>query len=197
MQEIDVALSDVLVGMLALWLGSRVARHCRSKSLHGALHIVFYAAAAGAWLGAIWHGFYASDQGALSVALWRLTMLSVGVTAYGFALFGTGLLVSKQQAWLWLFRAVLLIYALSLLVSDDFRLAIAIYIPAVLLALAGLVRRGNPAGAAGLVLVLLASAYQQWGPDLHADWLTHNTVYHLILLPSLMLFWLGASSERQ
>ena len=192
-----MALSDVLVGMLALWLGSRVARHCRSKSLHGALHIVFYAAAAGAWLGAIWHGFYASDQGALSVALWRLTMLSVGVTAYGFALFGTGLLVSKQQAWLWLFRAVLLIYALSLLVSDDFRLAIAIYIPAVLLALAGLVRRGNPAGAAGLVLVLLASAYQQWGPDLHADWLTHNTVYHLILLPSLMLFWLGASSERQ
>jgi len=197
MVELDVALSDGLLGTLALWLGWKVKRNSDDASLHGSLRLVFFSVAAGAWLGAIWHAFYAADTGMLSVVLWRLTMLSVGLTAYGFAMFGAFIVASKPQSWLRLFQSLLAIYALALIFSDDFLLAVAIYIPAVLLALAGFIFRRNAAGIGGLVLVCFASTYQIWGPDLHSVWLTHNAVYHLLLLPALLLFWLGASGVNE
>jgi len=197
MVELDVALSDALLGAMALWLCWRPGSGAAEDHVRVALRLVFFSIAAGAWLGAIWHAFFAADTSMLSVVLWRLTMLSVGLTAYGFAMFGVLIVASKPQPWLQLFKAVLVIYALCLLVGDDFRMAIILYIPAALLALAGFVRIGNVAGVSSLGLVFTASAYQQWGPDLHVIWLTHNTVYHLLLLPALLLFWLGASGVNE
>jgi len=190
MHEVDVSVSDALLGALALWLGWRTQGDVTGG--RSAVRLVMFSIAAGTWLGAIWHGFLSASGGPLSGLIWRLTMLAAGFTAYGFATFGMDLLQLKARTWPVLLRLILVAYALALLFNDDFRLAMALYLPAVMLALAGFVRRRNGTGAAGLVLVFVASAYQQWGPDLQAAWLTHNTVYHLLLMPSLWLFWRAA-----
>jgi Family of unknown function (DUF6962) len=189
MHAIDVAVSDALLGTLALWLGWRTPRS--ETPLRASIRLVLFSIAAATWLGFIWHGFLSASQGPLSDTLWRVIMLAAGFTAYGFALFAA-VVMGWGRAWTLLFRIVLGGYALALLFSADFRLVMALYLPAVLLALAGFVRRRNVPGIAGLLLVFVASAYQQWGPDLQADWLTHNTVYHLLLMPSLLFFRHGA-----
>lgn len=191
MHEIDVAVSDVLLGILALWLGIRT-KGADAAGRRSSLRLVMFSIVAGTWLGAMWHGFLSATGGSMSAMVWRLTMLAVGFTAYGFATFGAALLQLKARAWPVVFRLILAAYALALLFSADFRLAMALYLPAVLLTLFAFIRRRNGAGIAGLLLVFVASAYQQWGPDLQTAWLTHNTVYHLLLMPSLLLFWRGA-----
>jgi hypothetical protein len=189
MYEIDVAVSNALLGSLALWLGWRTPR--LETPLRASIRLVLFSLAAAAWLGFVWHGFLSASKSPLSDALWRLTMLAAGFTAYGFAMFGA-VVLGWGRAWTVLFRIILGGYALALLFTAGFRLAMALYLPAVLLALAGFVRRCNMPGIAGLLVVFVASAYQQWGPDLQAGWLTHNTVYHLLLMPSLLLFRHGA-----
>jgi hypothetical protein len=195
MHEIDVAVSDALLGALALWLGWRTGGGDAAGG-RSCVRLVMFSVAAGTWLGAVWHGFLSASGSPFASLVWRLTMLAAGFTAYGFATFGTALLELKARAWPVVLRLILAAYALALLFSDDFRLAMALYLPAVLLALAGFVRRRNGTGIAGLLLVFVASAYQRWGPDLQAAWLTHNTVYHLLLMPSLWLFWRAAIEDE-
>jgi hypothetical protein len=191
MQAVDVTVSDALLGTLALWLGWR-SRGADDTGRRSSVRLVMFSIVAGTWLGAIWHGFLSTSSDPFSALVWRLTMLAVGFTAYGFAMFGASLLQLKARAWPVLFRLILAAYALVLLFIADFRLAMALYLPAILLALLAFIRRRNGAGIAGLLLVFVASAYQQWGPDLQAGWLTHNTVYHLLLMPALWFFWRGA-----
>lgn len=191
MHEVDVAVSDALLGALALWLGWRT-KGADAAGRRSSVRLVMYSIAAGTWLGAIWHGFLSGGGDPFSAMVWRLTMLAAGFTAYGFAMFAVSLLGLKARVWPVMFRLILGGYALALLFSDDFRLAMALYLPAVLLTLVGFILRRNGVGIAGLLLVFVASAYQQWGPDLQAAWLTHNTVYHLLLMPSLLLFWRAA-----
>ena len=144
MHEIDVAASDAMLGALALWLGWRTPGV--KAALRTCIRLVMFSVAAGAWLGAIWHGFLAGEGDAVSMLVWRLTMLAAGLTAYGFAMFGMVALGSKVRGWTMLFRIMLAGYALALVFSDDFRLAIALYVPAVLLTLSGFVRRGSMPG---------------------------------------------------
>jgi general stress protein CsbA len=191
MHEVDVSVSDALLGVVALWLGWRT-QGTDDTGRRSSIRVVMFSIATGTWLGALWHGFLSVSTSPFSTLVWRLAMLAAGFTAYGFATFGASMLELKARAWPFLFRLVLAAYALALLFIDDFRLAMAMYLPAVLLALFAFIRRHNGVGVAGLLLVFVASAYQQWGPDLQAAWLTHNTIYHLLLMPALLLFWRGA-----
>jgi len=195
MHEIDIVLSDLLLASVAGVLGWRLEAG-RAEPAAGALRLILLAIAAGALLGGLWHALFSLDTGVASLLLWRLTMVALGVTAYGFARLGLALLRVKRDGWQWVFLSLLIVYLLLLVSVDAFWLATAINVPATLLALLGSVKRSCMPGVAGILLLYTASFYQLWGPD-PVPWLTHNAIYHLMLIPALWLLWFGVRRMRR
>lgn len=207
--EADIALSDAALGLLALILALHQRMRfqltpCNTEppimaNLYRAMQWILLSTVFGAWLGAYWHAFLANDPGLLAQIIWRLTLVAIGCTAYGFALFGLYLLrpnpsqARPRPIIRIIIPIILLAYLTALLIWEDFLLAIVVYLPAVLFAMIGFTRpplcSHQRLGITGLGLILIASAYQQWGPDIHPQWLTHNAVYHLLLMLALLLFY--------
>ncbi|RTZ60215.1 MAG: hypothetical protein DSZ33_03150 [Gammaproteobacteria bacterium] len=182
-----VSLSDFFIAaecaVFAFLLYSGMAR----KGLGGWAIAFFASASLSALLGGVTHGFFADESTAAHRALWTATMLAIGLgglTAYVLSI----KLLRLCGSWVWLAVLAWLVYVWDIFfISDDFRAAVAFYLPAViLLAVAFLVRymrsREGAAllGAAAAMLGLLGAYVQQSGWNLHPLYFNHNTVYHLI-----------------
>ncbi len=127
-------------------------------------------------------------------------MLCIGVTAYAFAVGGFELLLSKDQFSLArkAVLAVFAVYCIGLLFESNFLFVIVFYFPALLVSLCGFIKLFKESrnqqirkGIGGLMLSLIAPFFQQFKIELHPVYLTHNTVYHLILMISIYLFFIG------
>jgi hypothetical protein len=197
--EIDVALTDFLLCLEAAWFARFVGSPAARSPLVDYLRITFGGFALAALLGGISHGFFNEPDDPLNALLWRLTMIAVGVTASGFALTGMGLLGGRTLRYgRRAVGAAFAVYVLITLVRAEFIVAILFYVPATLICLAGIVvarsrcpghRIGH--GILGLVISLLAPVIQQLQISVHPVYLTHNALYHLVLMPALFLFYRG------
>ncbi len=187
MSEVDIAVSDALLGALALTLLIHHRRHFPASPFAAPLAWLLGGLAAGAWLGGIWHALYPDASGPMPALVWRASLLAAGISACGFARLGLRLLDISASG---IINILLALYIAALLLTDDFLLALLATLPAMALTLFGFLKR-PPAriGVTGLMLILGASAWQRWGPDLPVWWLSHNTVYHLLLMPALLLVY--------
>ncbi len=200
MTEPDVALTDFALALecaLFAWLAWRRDPPGGARAVGRALQpwtVLFFAAiACGALTGGLLHGFFLDPAAAGHAPLWKASMLALGVAAFG--AWGLAARVSLPER---LGRPVLLLAALQLLahaavvlfVSDAFVLAIAGYLPPVLVLLAGCLRRA-PTAALGLGLTLLAGGLQVLRIGLHPTWFTHNALYHAVQFVALALIFTG------
>ena len=196
--EPDVTLTDWALAVEAAALAVLVARTPAAR----AWVMFFGSIAVAALLGGIAHGFFPDGHGAAGIAVWRATLLALGVTSAAAVGAGADALLGTPRTRRMTRAAfmMLAVYAgVVLLVTDAFAVAIAAYLPATLFLLMVFVavhrstRSAGPlAGAIGLVVLLLGSWVQWRGIGLPALGLGHNALYHVIEMIALPLVYCGA-----
>lgn len=200
MTEIDVALTDFLLFLESGWFATFIGLDAVRSALVRNLRITFAGFSLASLLGTASHGFFNSPDDPFHVPLWRLTLVIVGVTAAGFALTGLTLFGERFLRYgQWIVLVILMSYVVATAVRPEFIVAILFYVPATLICLAGLAiargrcpGRGLGIGVLGLVVSLVAPVVQQLQLSVHPVYLTYNSVYHVILMFALYLFYLGA-----
>jgi hypothetical protein len=148
------------------------------------------------------HGFVLNDRPLIRSMLWSTTLLAIGVTALATWFIGAELLVSRPISRLVRIAAAVQFGAYTvvvLFVTNAFRTAIAVNLPAVLFLLTIVIikylrewRRPLLLAASGLALSLVAAVLQQAHVGVHPVHFDHNAVYHVIQAIALYLFYRGA-----
>ncbi len=185
--------TDLLLALLAGWLGSRVARRARPPSpaarWWGALLLL---TAGAALVGGLHHGFAPNFPPVVVAAWWRLTLLLVALAS---ACMAAALLAEMAPAranpWWWVIAGKFALTLAAILVAAEFRVVVLDY-AAVLLAwavAAELLRRPwRRAMRLGVGLSVAAAVVQQrhWGLGAAFN---HNDVYHVIQAGALFAFY--------
>lgn len=203
MTEPDVVITDYLLALectLFVWLLYR--RNPSSRAIRNAFALFFAATAVAAIVGGTVHGFFLDPSSRTGNLLWRVALLALGFTAFALWSLSALLLFSPRASNA--IRVVagieLLAYAvLVLTASRSFRVAIAEYVPAVLMLLVAflfLYVRGRQlillAGAAGIALSMVGSYLQQRHVGIHPVYFNHNALYHLLQAVALLLVFCTA-----
>ena len=202
MHEIDVALSDYAISFFTTLFAVSLLRSPAGNS--GArqwLVVLFLSLAAGALFGGTSHGFFPDNESFGHDILWLATMIAMGVTALGTWNAGAALVFQSR-----LIRLVAILSSIAfaiycgyiLFISQAFIVAIVNYLPAslfLLVAFAIVTYRTSSrlafAGVCCVVLTFVAAVIQLAKITVHPDYLTHNTLYHLVQLAGLWLIFLG------
>jgi len=202
-EDVVVALTDYGLAVVCALLGGLLWQRPRPPSSLGTRFAVFFAATALAALaGGTFHGFASDHQRLVGAALWRVTLLAVGLAAVAAWQAGGGLALAPRPA-RWLSLAAMLGFvayaAVVLFLTQSFAVAIANYLPAALFLLAafGVSYRRTGArsallGMLGVGLSLIGSGIQQTQISLPAAHVDHNALYHLIQVVAFVLMFQGA-----
>lgn len=180
------------------------------KSVKQPWFALFFASlGAAALLGGIVHGFLPDETAPAYSVLWRTTLIAIGLAAVAAAI--EAVILARNK----LVRQIVIAVAVSgfafylylvVLVRQDFRLAIFMYLPATVLLFISFIllfsrtefsqrRRWHfLIGATGLFLTLVAAAVQQ--SRIAVGVLDHNAVYHLIQAVALVAIHIGAAAVQ-
>lgn len=164
------------------------------------LVVFFCAVGLAALLGGIDHGFLLDKTSRLHTAVWKGTLVAIGVCALAAWLAGAELIATGPARWIKAGAVVLFVgYLFAVARSDRFLVAIVHYLPAVVFLLAVFswqyVRGREPPFLRGVVALLLtfaAAAVQQAHVGLHPVFFDHNALYHLIQAVALLLLFVAA-----
>jgi len=197
--EADVTLTDWALAIEAAVLATLLGRSAPAwQAFFGSIGVA-------AFLGGVTHGFFADGLGWAATALWRATLLALGVTSVAAIVAGAeavspGLVRGARRAAI---VGMLAYAAVIVFVTDTFAVAVIAYLPATLFLLAVFAivyrrtrERGSLAGVAGLGVLLLGSWVQWRGLSVPALGLTHNALYHVIQALALPLIYRGAMDLR-
>ena len=186
-----VTLTDYGLAIECAILLALLARPQASDETLRMWFLVFFAAATAASLfGGTVHGFFKAADSRGRAILWPLTLLSILLSGLA-AWFAAARLELQPRAETWARRAaVVVVSALTAAVifaTRNFAIAIVAYLPSALFLLVALVsaygrrkERSIAWGIAGLSLTLVAAAVQRLRIAIHAVYLDHNAVYHVI-----------------
>lgn len=201
MTEPDVAITDYLLGLEASLFAVLIYRSGdASADLRGPFVLFFVATAAAAASGGTVHGFFSDAAAGIGRALWRASMLAIGIVACATWVIGARLLLSDGPALAlqWIAVLVAIVYAAVVLMVDDrFSIAVAHYLPPALFLLVVFVLQvvagggdSARAGAGGMILTFAAALVQQRRVALHPKYFNHNALYHAIQAIAIgLLFW--------
>jgi hypothetical protein len=180
--EPGVFWTDVLLGALMFGLGLDLRRSGNPW------HRLFFVLAAATWFGAAYHGFVNTTESWLGEALWTPTIVLLALTT---ALIVDEITSRDRRVRMALAIAMAVYVVIAIFVSENF------VWPLVLQALAVLamgVRYRNQFPHPGwLYLAFLAVdaaavIVQQAGITLGLPW-SHNTLFHLVEMPAIVLLW--------
>jgi hypothetical protein len=203
MTEPDVALTDYALFAECAAFAWLIARRPTNRIALRPWTVLFFASTAlAALFGGTVHGFFAGDPGSIGRVVWKASMLAIGATALAGYVIGARLLFGRPVAGrvVGIAAGLTAVYAVVILfVSDEFWVAIAGYLPAAAMLLAGFLRaavRGRASwarlGACGLVLSFGAAAIQQLRIALHPVYFNHNALYHLVQAVALVLLFIAS-----
>src|SRR5262245_30486734 len=142
MTEPDVTLTDYLLALEAAVFAVLVWNGDVSPSLRVPFTIFFSATALAAAAGGTVHGFFAGGKTVVGVALWRLTLVALGVTAVGAWMIGARMLLPADVAYRVQILAAIMAAVYTIVVVaiyDRFWIAVLHYLPPTLVMLAAFV----------------------------------------------------------
>lgn len=172
--------TDYLLTIAAAVFATRLWRTNRMWAL------AFLFIAAGSFFGGSHHGFAPTLTPLASLALWKVTVFSMGLASF-FLLAGSG----RRMAVVAIVK--LIVYTSWMITHDAFIYVIADYgLTLLLVGIVQLVWRGpsTPWVIGSIVVSVIAALVQQSGFSLHQHF-NHNDLYHVIQLGALWLFYRG------
>jgi hypothetical protein len=201
--ERAVAITDYALAAESVILAVLLAGQPASRPDLRLWFVVFFVATAlASALGGTVHGFFVARRSPLGSALWRGTLVAIGIVAASGWMIGAEVLWSGAHAgrMLAFVAAELLVYAVVVMAfSDAFWIAIANYLPATgfLMFAYWTAYQSHPSGAigaglAGLTLTVVAALAQQGRVGIHPVYFDHNALYHVVQgIALVMIFWSG------
>lgn len=201
--EPGVALTDYGLAVENAVLAFLIWRRTRGDgALRAWLLLLFGSAVAASTLGGTVHGFFSGSRSSVAHALWKATLLSIGVTAFATERVAARTMLADRVRCTVGMAAALKLAGYSaavLLLSQQYRLALMNGLVAtvfVFAAFADLVRRARAhqamLGLAGVTLGFVAAGVQRSKIALHPRYFDHNALYHLIQGVAMLLIFLGA-----
>jgi hypothetical protein len=184
--------TDYFLGAVTAWLCVLLFKHGEGQRSRFGWGIAFAALAGGAFLGGTWHGL------AQAGALWKATVLLVGVASFGMVA-GSALAVSSGVARLAILAfatAKLCVYAGWMLFHDGFIYVVLDTGIAFVLVAALHLWRWNGWILAGVAVSAAAATAQALRLSLHPSYFNHNDLYHVIQTAAMALFYRGARTLR-
>lgn len=204
LNEPAIALTDYVLaletGLFALLIAR--PRDGRQRARRRWFALFFGAAALASFAGGTTHGFFPNAATKGHAALWRVTLIAIGLGALAAWGIGARLRFTPPIA-----RRVALVAgaefaaycAVVLFLTQRFRIAIVNYLPATLFLLAvfagryaALRERPLLPGIAGIALTFAAAGIQQGEVALHPRYFDHNALYHLVQALAFALFFASA-----
>ena len=202
MTEPDVVVTDYLLTLEAATFAVGLSRSPAADPNLRLPFVVFFAATAfAAVTGGTVHGFFSGAGSTVGVALWRTTLVALGVVALAAWAIGGRMLLPLRAADALQIAAALVaaVYTIVVVAVDDrFWIAIVHYVPPTLFMLLAFVvayRQGRPStltGLVGLVMTLAAALVQQRQIAIHPVYFNHNALYHAIQAVALFLIYWSA-----
>ena len=182
-----------------LWTRSASGGHRSVGLLAGSL----FSTALGAVTGGTSHGLALVLGPAALAVLWKVTVYSIGMTAFLFlaAVAWASLAGRWRQALLAAAVLQLAVYSLWMIDHDDFVYVIYDYVPAMLVVLglkAWRLRQGSgsaPWLIAGILVSFVGAGIQQSGLSLHRHF-NANDLYHLVQMFAVWLLYRGGCEMR-
>lgn len=195
--EPDVALTDYGLALLSFILAVLIYR-LKTKNHRLKLIITFFyiSLALASAIGGTVHGFFPVKDSLGHDILWKLTLISIGVTALLSWIMAGELLWQKyRKIILYLASAEFILYALYVIfINQEFKTAVYNYVPAIVLLLFSLIyiyvkskKHRLLIGILGISLTFIAAWIQQSKIVLHPVYFNHNALYHLIQIIALLL----------
>lgn len=184
--------ASVLAGRLYLRRGRERSRTSWSAA--------FGLLALSAFLGGSWHGFHTWLPEGAAAALWKATVLCLGVMnfAMGAAAIYAATAGTARGAWLAITAAKLAAYSFWMLGHDEFLFVVVDAFATVLLLVvlhAVLLRRRHASASrwilAGAAVSVAGGLVQAGGFALHRHF-NHNDLFHVIQVAGVLLFYRGA-----
>lgn len=200
--EADVTLTDYAIAVECAWFVRAIYRRSRKQPLRFWWLLFFGSIGVVSAAGGTVHGFFGAEQTIAAVILWAGALIAAGVTAFAAWGIGAHVLFSPVLARRIAIAAAVelaLYCAIVLLVTQEFWIVIANYLPASLFLLTALIARSRREknshlrpGIVGLVLTLVAAAVQQAGISIHPKYFNHNAFYHVIQGVALFMIFSSA-----
>jgi len=172
--------TDYLLTLAAAIFAMRLWRTNRMWAL------AFLFTAAGSFFGGTFHGFALTMEPMAAAALWKATVLSIGLASF-FLLAGSGYALAVVAV------VKLVVYASWMITHDAFIWVIIDYgVTLLLIGVAQLARRGpsTPWVVISIVVSVAGALVQQSRFALHEQF-NHNDLYHVIQLVALWLLYRG------
>lgn len=196
MLEPDVTITDYVLAVQCLGFALLLARKSRPWFL------LFASVSLGSFTGGTVHGFIPNEESPTYGALWRITLISIGITALAGWHVGASFLTDSRAVRLIRQVAVLqfcLFSVIILLYSQEFLFAALNYLPSALFLLVVFAkeylateRAALLGGAIAIVLTFAGSFVQITGISLHPQYFNHNALYHAIQFGALCLLFAAA-----
>lgn len=189
--EVIVSISDFVLAVYAGVLAARLyARPTEMRRTRRWFAIVLGAIAFSALLGGISHGFVPDERTRVGGLIWRATLMSIGPAAIGLWMLASLLLfrpAAVERARTLALIALAIYVGVVLFEYQNFRIALALYVPAAVLLLVGFAvnmrQRADSFAADGLIamsLTLVAGLLQYLRVGFHPIYFNHNVLYHLL-----------------
>lgn len=200
MHEPDVTLTDYLIAIECLTFVVLLMRTplANMRARLGII-VLFLGLATAAGLGGTSHGFFPEGSGLAADAIWRATLVAIGVAAWGaWALFAWSSFTPRVAGAIVILAGVIFLgYAFYVVAIDQaYLVAIVHYVPAclaltVVFAIHAFRSRQRPAwiGFAGFILTFVAAGVQVAGIALHPQYFDHNALYHAIQFIALLMIY--------
>jgi len=203
MTEPAVALTDYALALeCAIFVAILACARVCSGGLRSWFAIFFGSVSAASLCGGTVHGFFLDEATMGHAILWPAAILAIGVTALSAWTVGAKLAFSRRIARGVTAAAVVEFALYSVVVlfrTEEFWVAILIYLPAILFLLIALgmtyrreQHRSLLLAVWGVALALVAAFMQQLGVGIHPAYFNHNALYHVFQGVALFLFFLGS-----
>ncbi len=197
--EPDVALTDYGLAFLSFILAVLIYRmKTKNQRLKLIITLFYISLALASAIGGTVHGFFPEKDSLGHGVLWKLTLISIGVTALlSWIMAGELLWPKYRKIIVYLASAEFILYALYVIfINQEFKTAVYNYVPAIVLLLFSLIyiyvkskKRLLLAGILGIFLTFIAAWIQQSQIALHPMYFNHNALYHLIQMIALLLIF--------
>ena len=170
--------------------------------------LIFFASSGMAALtGGMVHSFFPEPLSVLGAALWKTTLIFLGMMALAGWSLGAEFIFSQKAARLTTKLAVfefIAYFGFIILVNDAFWVAIANNAPMLVFLMISLfichVYKPQKAllyGIIGIALMPFAAILQQWGFAINPVYFNHNATYHMIQALAFWLFFIAAKELIQ
>ena len=93
----SVMITDYLLALSLIYFGYRIYKRQEEREFKTYFVIAFFALALASFLGGTYHGLLNSLPDILVTILWKLTLLSVGITNFSLAMGYTGFSLDKSK----------------------------------------------------------------------------------------------------